>query len=167
MRRFSKHGALGKHDHEIEGINSRLDGIQAAILSVKLNYILDWTELRIQIAKHYHDKLSDQIDFELPLTHNLAKHVFHLYVIRLKLAEISLSHEKVFNEIRANGIGVNLHYIPVHLQPFYQSMGYKEGDFPESEKYYSEAISLPMYPNLSTDHQDKVVKVLASLVAKN
>jgi dTDP-4-amino-4,6-dideoxygalactose transaminase len=77
-----------------------------------------------------------------------------------------ISHKQVFAELRANGIGVNLHYIPVHMQPYYKTMGFKIGDFPESEKYYSEAISLPMFPNLTEDDQNRVVDVLASIVAK-
>jgi dTDP-4-amino-4,6-dideoxygalactose transaminase len=68
----------------------------------------------------------------------------------------------VFEELRANNIAVNLHYIPVHMQPYYKDMGFRCGDFPESEQYYEEAISLPMYPGLSESDQDKVVKVLAS-----
>ena len=77
------------------------------------------------------------------------------------------SHKEVFDNLRSHGIGVNLHYIPVHMQPFYKAMGFRVGDFPESEKYYSEAISLPMFPNLSEEDQDKVVKVLSSIVLKN
>ena len=78
-----------------------------------------------------------------------------------------LSHKEVFDKFRSSGIAVNLHYIPVHMQPFYKAMGFRVGDFPESEKYYSEAISLPMFPNLSEEDQDKVVKVLSSIVLKN
>ena len=88
----------------------------------------------------------------------------HLYVIRLKLDEIKGSHKQIFEGLRQSGIGVNVHYIPVHLQPYYTAMGFKHGDFPESEKYYSEAISLPMHPNLSAKDQDTVVEVLKSLL---
>lgn len=159
MRRFSKHGALGKHDHEIEGINSRLDGIQAAILSVKLNYILDWTELRIQIAKCYHDKLSDQIDFELPFTHNLAKHVFHLYVIR------SNKRDMLFDHLKSNGVGCGIHY-PVAL-PFlkaYKHLNHVYKDFPIAFKYSNEILSLPIFPELSTEQLNRVVFVLKKLI---
>jgi dTDP-4-amino-4,6-dideoxygalactose transaminase len=88
----------------------------------------------------------------------------HLYVIRLKLDDIQLSHKQVFEGLRGKGIGVNVHYIPVHLQPYYATMGFQQGDFPESEKYYCEAISLPMYPNLSEEDQDRVVGVLTCLL---
>jgi dTDP-4-amino-4,6-dideoxygalactose transaminase len=84
----------------------------------------------------------------------------HLYVIRLQLDKIDKTHHQVFKELREQGIGVNLHYIPVHTQPYYQSMGFKQGDFPEAERYYSEAISLPMYQGLTDLQQDEVVRVL-------
>ena len=92
---------------------------------------------------------------------------FHLYVIRLDLESVGNTHRKIFESLRDDNMMVNLHYIPVHMQPFYKAMGFRVGDFPESEKYYSEAISLPMFPNLSEEDQDKVVKVLSSIVLKN
>ena len=81
-------------------------------------------------------------------------------MVRLKLDQISESHLNVFSALRAKGILVNLHYIPVHTQPYYQAMGFKEGDFPEAECYYREAISLPMYPMLTDAQQDEVVTAL-------
>jgi dTDP-4-amino-4,6-dideoxygalactose transaminase len=86
----------------------------------------------------------------------------HLYVIRLQLDKIDKTHSQVFQDLRYQNIGVNLHYIPVHNQPFYQKMGFNKGDFPEAERYYSEAISLPMYSSLSDLQQDKVVQALES-----
>ena len=88
----------------------------------------------------------------------------HLYIVRLKLDEIELSHKQVFDGLREKGIGVNVHYIPVHLQPYYSDMGFQSGDFPESEKFYCEAISLPMFPNLSKEDQDRVVEVFRTLL---
>ena len=84
----------------------------------------------------------------------------HLYVIRLKLDQISRSHREVFEALRAQGILVNLHYIPVHTQPYYRRLGFKPGDFPESERYYAEAISLPMFSSLTEEQQDRVVVAL-------
>ena len=86
----------------------------------------------------------------------------HLYVIRLKLEELNTSHSKIFEELRADGIGVNIHYIPIHMQPYYKNMGFKSGDFPDSEQYYKEAISLPMFPAMSEVEQDRVIDVLTS-----
>jgi dTDP-4-amino-4,6-dideoxygalactose transaminase len=84
----------------------------------------------------------------------------HLYVIRLQLHKISRTHRQVFDSLRDLGIGVNLHYIPVHMQPYYQRIGFKLGDFPEAESYYTVAISLPMYPGLTAAQQDQVVAAL-------
>ena len=88
----------------------------------------------------------------------------HLYVIRLQLDKISLTHKEVFEALRDKGIGVNLHYIPVHTQPYYEKMGFSEGDFPESERYYREAISLPMFHAMSEEQQDTVVQVLTDVL---
>ena len=88
----------------------------------------------------------------------------HLYVIRLQLDAISKSHKEVFEALRDNGIGVNLHYIPVHMQPYYQSMGFKIGDFPVAEAYYTEAISLPMFHSMSEEQQNEVVRVLTLIL---
>ena len=118
---------------------------------------------RHHIARRY-DRLLDGLPVEVPFQLDDTYSGLHLYVIRLKLEEIHVSHKQVFEGLRENGIGANLHYIPVHLQPYYTAMGFRQGDFPESEKYYSEAISLPMYPNLSEEDQDRVVGVLRSLL---
>ena len=89
---------------------------------------------------------------------------FHLYVIRLKLEEISITHREVFERLRQKKILVNLHYIPVYLHPFYQKLGFKKGYCPEAEKYYSEAISIPMYPTLKKKDQDIVINELISIL---
>jgi dTDP-4-amino-4,6-dideoxygalactose transaminase len=83
----------------------------------------------------------------------------HLYVVRLQ-AGANLSHRQAFEVLRGQGIGVNLHYIPVHTQPYYAQMGFRQGDFPEAERYYLEAISLPMYPTLGGANQDAVAFAL-------
>jgi len=89
----------------------------------------------------------------------------HLYVIRLQLDQIRLSHRQVFEALRDRGVGVNLHYIPVHTQPYYQNLGFKPGDFPQAEGYYASAISLPMYPTLLPAEQDQVIQALREIVA--
>ena len=83
-----------------------------------------------------------------------------VYVIRLKLGEIKHSHLQVIEAMREVGVGVNLHYIPVHTQPYYERMGFRRGDYPKAEQYYSDAISLPIYPNLQEKEQYQVVSVL-------
>ena len=157
MRRFSRHGALGKHDHEIEGINSRLDGLQAAILSVKLKYIHHWTALRIRHASTYNELLSDAEDIVTPLTHKDAKHVFHLYVIRTE------NRDELQSLFNANGISSEIHY-PTAL-PFlkaYAYLGHKPEDFPVAHRFTSQILSLPMYPELTDDIQLRVADVIKS-----
>ncbi len=89
---------------------------------------------------------------------------WHLYVIRLQRHRINRSHREVFEALRNAGIGVNVHYIPVHTQPYYQQLGFKQGDFPESECYYQEAISLPLYYDLTQDNQNYVIKTLGEIL---
>jgi dTDP-4-amino-4,6-dideoxygalactose transaminase len=96
----------------------------------------------------------------LPWQHPDSYSAYHLYVIRLQLDRIQRTHLQVFEALRAKDIMVNLHYIPVHTQPFYQKMGFKHGDYPEAEAYYREAISIPMHPTLTNAEQDEVVSSL-------
>ena len=91
-----------------------------------------------------------------------AKSSFHLYVIRL--TDHSSDLIKIFNYLRKNGIGVNLHYLPVHLHPYYRSLGFKEGDFPNAEKYSSEALSIPIYYELSDNEQKKIVSKISAIL---
>ena len=88
-----------------------------------------------------------------------------LYVIRLKLNKINKTQKDIFSALREHGIGVNIHYIPIHTQPYYQDMGFKEGAFPEAEKYYSEAISIPMFHGLTFEDQDRVINALEQLLS--
>lgn len=145
------------------GYNYRMTDIQAALGISQLHRLSEFVSKRHQIALRY-NALLEGLPVNVPFQLNDTYSAFHLYVIRLKLDDIQRSHEYIFEGLREKGIGVNLHYIPVHLQPHYRALGFQLGDFPESEKYYSEAISLPMYPNLSEDDQDRVVEVLTSLL---
>ena len=111
------------------------------------------------IAQRYSELLAD-LPIVMPWQHPDVYSALHLYVIRLQVEKIARSHREVFETMRERGIGVNLHYIPVHIQPYYQAMGFKPGGFPEAERYYSEAISLPMYPTLTAGQQDTVVDAL-------
>ena len=145
------------------GYNYRMTDIQAALGVSQIRRLKEFVSKRHQIARRY-NRLLGGLPVEIPYQLDDTYSGLHLYVIRLNLDDIQRSHKQVFEGLREKGIGVNVHYIPVHLQPYYAAMGFRHGDFPESEKYYSEAISLPMYPNLSEDDQDGVVKVIQSLV---
>lgn len=143
-RLFANHGALVKHKHEIEGINSRLDGMQAAILSVKLKYIMEWNEKRLQNSLLYNDYLSNMETIETPKIHPDVKHVFHLYVIRTDL------RDELTEFLNDNGVTTGIHY-PTAL-PFleaYRYLGHKPDDFPIAYQYMDDIISLPMFPELT------------------
>ena len=144
MRMFANHGSLKKHEHEIEGINSRMDGLQAAILSVKLPYINEWNEKRHQNGLLYSDLLSDIEEIEIPKIRPDTEHIFHLYVIRAK------ERDKLQKYLGECNISTSIHY-PVAL-PFmkaYGSLKHKPEDFPIACQYQDVILSLPMYPELS------------------
>lgn len=145
------------------GYNYRMTDIQAALGLSQLERLDELVSRRQRIANYYDERLRT-----LPVTSQYRPAEcysgMHLYVIRLQTGRISASHRQVFSAIREAGIGVNLHYIPVHLQPWYQAMGFEAGDFPEAESYYGEAISLPMYPDLSDEQLDTVVDALEGVL---
>jgi dTDP-4-amino-4,6-dideoxygalactose transaminase len=117
-----------------------------------------------EFTKDFLEKLLSDLPVVLPWQHQDSYSSMHLYVIRLKLNEIDKSHREVFELLVAAGIGVNVHYIPVHTQPFYRDLGFKFGDFPEAERYYSEAVSLPIFQSLKDEQQDIVVNVLRKIL---
>ncbi|MGE8151607.1 UDP-4-amino-4,6-dideoxy-N-acetyl-beta-L-altrosamine transaminase [Pseudomonas vancouverensis] len=145
------------------GFNYRITDLQAALGLSQLNKLEAFIERRRTLAARY-DRLLAYLPLTLPSAQPEAESSWHLYVVRLQLDQITRSHRQVFEALRAAGVGVNLHYIPVHLQPYYRDLGFSEGDFPQAERYYSEAISLPLYPLLSDEQQDYVVEQLQELV---
>lgn len=142
------------------GFNYRMTELQAALGVSQMERLDDYVSRRHALARRYDVQLAD-LPVTLPWQHPDSYSGLHLYVIRLKLDQIDRSHREVFEALREQGIGVNLHYIPVHTQPYYQRMGFKAGDFPEAERYYAEAISLPMYPTITTAQQDQVITALS------
>jgi len=141
------------------GFNYRMTDIQAALGLSQMRRLDEFVAKRHAIAKRYEQLLAD-LPVITPWQNADSYSGLHLYVIRLRLAEIGKTHRQVFEALRAAGIGVNLHYIPVYRQPYYEDMGFKAGYCPEAERYYAEAISLPMYPNLTEAQQDKVIESL-------
>ena len=142
------------------GWNYRMTDIQAALGAAQMNRLAAYVARRNELARRYDWLLSG-----LPLVRagRAARSVssFHLYVVRVEAGR----HRKVFEGLRRRGIGVNLHYIPVHLQPYYAALGFHGGDFPEAERYYSEAISLPIFPAMTEAMQDQVVAALTAELA--
>jgi UDP-4-amino-4,6-dideoxy-N-acetyl-beta-L-altrosamine transaminase len=146
------------------GYNYRMTELQAALGVSQLNRLDEYVASRHLLAEEYDNQL-ESLPIKTPWRHPDGYSGFHLYVIRLDLEKIKLSHRDVFEALRAQGIGVNLHYIPVHTQPYYQALGFKANDFPESLRYYSEAISLPLYATMSKSDQESVVLALKEVLA--
>jgi UDP-4-amino-4,6-dideoxy-N-acetyl-beta-L-altrosamine transaminase len=153
----------GWYYQQIElGYNYRMTELQAALGVSQMTRLSEFVSARHRLAKRYNELLA-KLPVVLPYQLDNTYSGLHLYVIRLKLDEISLSHKMVFDALRENDIGVNLHYIPVHTQPYYKRLGFSLGDFPESEHYYEEAISLPIFHLMTDEQQDKVVSVLSDI----
>ncbi|WP_336933540.1 UDP-4-amino-4,6-dideoxy-N-acetyl-beta-L-altrosamine transaminase [Acinetobacter bereziniae] len=141
------------------GYNYRMTELQAALGISQIGRLEKFVAKRHEIAQIYNDKLKDLpivLPYQLPETYS----GLHLYVVCLKLELIKRTRKEVFEFLRAKGIGVNVHYIPVHTQPYYKSLGFKDGDFPNAEAYYSMSISLPMYPDLTIDQMDYICSTL-------
>ncbi|MDD0842210.1 UDP-4-amino-4,6-dideoxy-N-acetyl-beta-L-altrosamine transaminase [Pseudomonas sp. Gutcm_11s] len=145
------------------GFNYRMTELQAALGVSQMERLDQYVARRHQLAERYDTLLAD-LPVVTPWQHPDSYSGLHLYVVRLQLDKLHTTHAQVFAALREQGIGVNLHYIPVHTQPHYQRMGFQAGDFPESERYYTEAISLPMFQTMSEEQQDYVVKVLGGVL---
>ena len=148
------------------GYNYRMTDMQAALGVSQMQRLDEYVAKRHELAERYNELLKD-LPITLPWQSDDSYSGMHLYVIRLELDKISKTHLEVFNGMREAGILVNLHYIPIHLQPYYQELGFEAGQFPEAEQYYKEAISLPMFPTLSYEQQQEVVANLKKLLLKN
>jgi len=146
------------------GFNYRMTDIQAALGLSQMQRMDIFVSKRQAIAQRY-DTLLNDLPVITPWQHADSHSARHLYLIRLKLNQIKLTHRKVFEALRAANIGVNLHYIPVYLQPYYEQLGFKPGYCQEAEHYYCEAISLPIYQDLTDDMQKSVVEVLEKVVS--
>jgi UDP-4-amino-4,6-dideoxy-N-acetyl-beta-L-altrosamine transaminase len=145
------------------GFNYRMTDMQAALGASQMVRLDSYVKRRHEIAQRYNDLLVGA-PLILPWQHPDSYSSYHLYVVRLQIDRIASSHRQVFEFLRAKDIMINLHYIPVHTQPFYLDMGFKSGDFIEAESYYSDAISLPMHVNLTDAEQDYVVSALHEAV---
>jgi len=146
------------------GFNYRMTDIQAALGLSQIRRLHELVDKRHELADRYNKKFTP-LPIVTPYIGHDAYSAYHLYVIRLELTKINKTHKQVFELLREKGIGVNLHYIPVYKQPYYEVTGYSENDFPNANAYYSEAISLPIYPGLSFAEQDKVIEALTAALS--
>ncbi len=155
VRMLRDHGRKEKYVHEIEGHNSRLDGIQAAILSVKLKYLEDWNERRREKARQYDRLLSTVQGVITPKVLPWVKHVYHLYVIQVE------DRDGLRKKLKEMGIQTGIHYpLPLHLQPAFAHLGLPKGTLPQVEEATSRVLSLPLYPEIKTEQIEAVVEAL-------
>ena len=147
------------------GYNYRMTELQAALGLSQMQRLEEFVIKRHELASRY-DNLLQDLPITLPWQHPDSYSARHLYVIRLQLEQINITHLDVFNALRAAGIQANLHYIPVHMQPYYQKMGFASGQFPEAEKYYKEAISIPLFSAMTEGQQDTVCSTLKTILSK-
>jgi dTDP-4-amino-4,6-dideoxygalactose transaminase len=159
IRVLRDHGQRTKYYHDIEGYNGRLDAIQAGFLSVKLRHLGEWNKRRRERA-HYYNYVFEEFDgVATPLEPEWTKPVYHLYVVRVAHRDDLRKH------LEAQGIGSGIHYpVPLHLQKAYAGLGLKEGNFPVCETLAKEIVSLPMFPNLTEEQQNRVVESIADFL---
>jgi dTDP-4-amino-4,6-dideoxygalactose transaminase len=160
IRLYANHGRRGATDHAVEGFNARLDGIQAGVLSAKIPYLETWNQMRHQAAERY-DRLLSDLDVATPKEAAGAKHIYHLYVIRVK------ERDRVKREIEAKGVGCGIHYpIPIHLLDAYKHLGKPAGSYPVTETAAREILSLPMYAEITPEQQQYVADCLREAVKR-
>ena len=157
LRLLMNHGRTTKYEHTIEGYNYRLDALQAAILDVKLTHLLKWTDLRREHARFYDRNLPSNVGRIMEAKG--AKHVYYMYEIRVQ------QRDSLMGYLKQQGIECGIHYpLPLHLQPAYTSLGFRKGQFPVSEQLAQEIISIPIYPELSSEQREYVVDHIKKFV---
>lgn len=146
------------------GFNYRMTDMQAALGYSQMQKVNEFVSKRRYLAKRYNELLKNINGIQLPDQNEDTKSSWHLYVVRVDFSKISKTKNQIFAEMKEKGICLNLHYIPVHTQPYYENLGFKGGDFPNSEKYYEEAFTLPLYYSLTDEQQDHIVKSLVEVL---
>ncbi len=155
LKMLRDHGSRQRYHHEVIGLNGRLDEIQAAVLRVKLPHLDNWNERRRTNAAHYNELFQDIEGVYLPQTADYARHVFHLYVVRV------VRRDRLFRYLKEQGVGVGIHYpVPCHLQSAFQSFRMNQNGLPVTEQVAGEIISLPMYPELAEEQRVYVASAI-------
>jgi dTDP-4-amino-4,6-dideoxygalactose transaminase len=159
-RSLREHGSTQRYYHDEVGFNYRMEGIQGAVLGVKLKHLDNWTRGRRHVAHRYH-KLLAETPLQLPIEADYAESAYHLYVVRHPERDALKKH------LEANKVGCALHYpLPLHLQKCYANLGHKNGDFPVAEKAARECLSLPIYPEMTDGQIDRVAEVVSDFFTK-
>jgi dTDP-4-amino-4,6-dideoxygalactose transaminase len=162
IKMLRDHGQAKKYYHDVEGYNGRLDAIQAGLLQIKLRRLSEWNALRRKNAEEYSRLLSDVDSVICPSEPSWSRGVYHLYVVR------TAERDEMIRRLNDAHIGTGIHYpVPLHLQQAYRSFGYKRGDFPVTERAAAEIVSLPMFPQLTTDQQARVVAEVCAFAAES
>jgi dTDP-4-amino-4,6-dideoxygalactose transaminase len=163
IRKLHDHGAIEKYQHDLIGFNCRLDTVQAAVLITKLNYLDRWNKMRQQNASLYNALLSNISGIVTPNISKGVKHVYHLYVIRIEDGD----RDELRKYLQQNGVQTGIHYPkPIHLTQAFSYLGYREGDFPVAENYAKQILSLPMYPELTTEQIEYVAHKIKCFMEK-
>lgn len=163
MMTQDSHGSWYYEQIEL-GYNYRISDIHAALGVSQLNRLDSYVNKRHKIANRYNELLKGTQIIHHQQQNANTYTSYHLYIITVDCSAINISHKEIFEGLRSKGIGVNIHYIPVHLQPYYKDLGFQKGSFVESENYYSKAISLPLFPTMSDADQNKVVNSLLQII---
>jgi dTDP-4-amino-4,6-dideoxygalactose transaminase len=159
MRMIRDHGSVRKYEHEVPGLNSRLDTLQAVVLSAKLRRLAGWNAARRVAAGRYNTLLSEAEEVITPRVLDGNDHVWHLYVVRVP------DRDRVIKELHAAGIGAGIHYpVPIHLTPAFAGLGYAGGAFPAAERLARELLSLPLFPEITQMQQEYVASVLTATI---
>jgi dTDP-4-amino-4,6-dideoxygalactose transaminase len=162
IRMLRDHGQAKKYYHDVEGYNGRLDAIQAGLLQIKLRHLSEWNAMRRIRAGEYNRLLSDVDYVVCPSEPSWSRAVYHLYVVR------TAERDKMIRHLNDAGIGTGIHYpVPLHLQHAYRFFGYQRGDFLVTERVAAEIVSLPMFPQLTTDQQLRVVEEVCAFAAES
>lgn len=148
------------------GFNYRMTDMQAALGVSQMKRLDEFVAYRHTLKNRY-DELLEELPIIKPYQSADSNSALHLYPIQLELEKLDKTHQEIFHELRKSEIGVNIHYIPVHTQPYYQNMGFKMGDFPNAESYYSRAISIPIFYGLTFEEQKQIVKSLSILLEQS
>lgn len=164
VRRLGSHGGLTKYVHDVIGVNSRLDALQAVVLRAKLARLASWNEMRRAAAARY-DALLESVDVIRPVTLDGNAHVWHVYVVRVPGDGTPARRDAVVKALNAKGVGAGIHYpVPVHLTPAFAAVARRAGDLSHTELVAHEILSLPLYPQITPDQQEAVVTALAQVM---